>query len=95
MHLETPKLYDVELNRAVCPLYKDLELPICSDGSLFFFFSRYEIGLCELPAAYCLDDFLTCFALQGMPSLYAHSRVLCKNETRKYRNETGIHMINA
>jgi hypothetical protein len=30
--------------------------------------------------------------LQGMPSPSAHS--LCKNETRKYRNETVIHMVN-
>ena len=32
---------------------------------------------------YCLHSFLACCASQGMPSLSAHSRALCKNETRK------------
>ena len=32
---------------------------------------------------HCLDSFLACCALQGMPSLSVHSRVLCKNGTRE------------
>ena len=28
-----------------------------------------------------------------MPNLSAHSCALCKNEARKYRNETGIHVV--
>ena len=42
---------------------------------------------------YCLDSFLACCALQGMPSLSAHSWALCKNGTRKYTNETVIPMM--
>jgi hypothetical protein len=42
---------------------------------------------------YCLDDFLACFALQGMPGFFAHSCALCKNETIKYSNETSIHIV--
>ena len=42
---------------------------------------------------YCLDSFLTCCAFQGMPRLSAHSWALCKNGTRKYKNETLIPMI--
>jgi len=38
---------------------------------------------------YCLHSFLAC-ASQGMPSLSAYSRGLCKNETR---NETLILMV--
>jgi hypothetical protein len=39
---------------------------------------------------YCLHSFLACCALQGMPSVSAHSIGLCKNETR---NETLILMV--
>jgi len=42
---------------------------------------------------YCLDSFLACCALQGMPSLSAHRWALCKNGTRKYKNETVIPLI--
>ena len=42
---------------------------------------------------YCLDSFLACCALQGIPSLSAHSWALCKNGTRKYKNETVIPTI--
>jgi len=42
---------------------------------------------------YCLNSFLARSALQGMPSLSAHSWALCKNGTRKYSNETVIPMI--
>ena len=42
---------------------------------------------------YCLDSFLACSALQGMPSLSGHSSALCKNGNRKYTNETVIPMI--
>jgi len=42
---------------------------------------------------YCLDSFLACSALQGMPSLSTHSWALCKNGTRKITNETVIPMI--
>ena len=33
-------------------------------------------------------------ALQGMPIPSPRSWVVCKNETRKYKNETAIHMVN-
>ena len=42
---------------------------------------------------YCLDSFLACCALQSMQSPSAHSCALCKNGTRKYKNETVIPMI--
>jgi hypothetical protein len=42
---------------------------------------------------YCLDSFLACSALQGMPSLSAHSWALCKNGNRKITHETVIPMI--
>jgi len=42
---------------------------------------------------YCQGSFLACSALQGMPSLSAHSRALCKNGTRKITNKTVIPMI--
>ena len=42
---------------------------------------------------YCPDSFLAWCASQGMPRLSAHSWVLCKNGTRKYKNETVIPMI--
>ena len=42
---------------------------------------------------YCLDRFLACCALQGMLSLSTHGWALCKNVTRKYRNETVIPVI--
>jgi len=42
---------------------------------------------------YCLDSVLACLASQGMPSLSAHSWALCKNRTRKYKNETVVPMI--
>jgi len=42
---------------------------------------------------YCLDRFLACSALHGMPILSTHSRALFKNGTRKYKNETVIPMI--
>jgi len=43
----------------------------------------------------CLDDFLSCFALQGMHRLSAHNCALCKNDTRKYWNETYFQMVSA
>jgi len=42
---------------------------------------------------YCLDNVLACSAPQGMPSVPALSWALCKNGTRKYKNETVIPMI--
>ena len=47
---------------------------------------------CKLQT-YCLDSFLACSALQGMSSLSAHSWAQCKNEIRKYKNETVIPTI--
>ena len=41
----------------------------------------------------CPDSFSAWCALQGMPSLSVHSWALCKNGTRKYKNETVIPMI--
>jgi hypothetical protein len=42
---------------------------------------------------YCVCSFLVCSALQGFPSLCAHSRALCNNEITNYRNETVIHVV--
>ena len=42
---------------------------------------------------YCLDSFLACSALQGMPSLSAQNWELCKNGNSKYTNETVIPVI--
>jgi len=41
----------------------------------------------------CPDSFLAWCALQGMPSPSTHSWAMCKNGTRKYKNENVIHMI--
>jgi hypothetical protein len=41
---------------------------------------------------YCLDSFLACSALQGMPIFSTHSWALCKNGIRKYKNESVIPM---
>ena len=55
-----------------------------------------EISLWETQAADVLPrQFLACCALQGIPSLSAHSWALCKNGTRKYTNVTVIPMISA
>ena len=42
---------------------------------------------------YCLDSVLACSASQGMPSLSTHGCALCKNGTRRCKNETVIPMI--
>ena len=48
--------------------------------------------ICRLQT-YCLDSVLARSSSQGMPSLSAHCWTLCKNWTRKYKNETVIPMI--
>jgi hypothetical protein len=84
-------LIDVGLNWSVRSLQKDIELPISPDlfhhGNVKSVFEK-----CRL-LTYCLDSFLACSALQGMPNLSSHSWVLCKNGTRKYTNESVIPMI--
>jgi hypothetical protein len=45
-----------------------------------------------MTAAYILLGIFSCFALQGISSLSADSCALCKNVTRKYLNESGIHI---
>jgi len=47
---------------------------------------------CRLQA-YCPDSFPAQCSLQGMPFLSVHNWALCKNGTRKYKNETVIPMI--
>jgi hypothetical protein len=47
---------------------------------------------CRLQA-YCPDSFPAQCSLQGMPFLSIHNWALCKNGTRKYKNETVIHMM--
>jgi len=58
------------------------------------FIIQCEISLWETQAVDVLPrQFLACCALQGIPSLSAHSWALCKDGTRKYTNETVIPMI--
>jgi hypothetical protein len=74
----------------VLSLYKDLELPHCSNvlsANVTPVFEKWWLH------TYCARNFLVCTALQGFSSLCAHNGALCNNEITNYRNETVIHMV--
>jgi hypothetical protein len=74
------------MNRGVLSLYKNLELPHCSNvlsADVKSVSEKCWVHTCSV----C--SFLVCSALH-FPSLCA----LCNNEIKNYKNETLIHMVN-